>query len=234
MAMVLDKVVPFGRSMDEYIKIFNLTNADLNKKIIGVGDGPASFNAEMTRQSKSVVSVDLLYQFSGDEILQRFNDVVDNIIHQVKATPNDWVWSYHKSPDNLRHNRVKVIEEFISDYDNGKKTNRYIFGELPNLAYRHQEFDIALCSHLLFLYSDHLDYDFHLNSVGEMLRIAEEIRIFPLITLMSKPSQHLDKIIKHYTAKGYNINIEQVEYELQPGGNQMLKITKDANRIQNM
>lgn len=32
MAMILDKVVPFGRSMDEYIKIFNLTNADLNKK----------------------------------------------------------------------------------------------------------------------------------------------------------------------------------------------------------
>ncbi|MBD2516634.1 SAM-dependent methyltransferase [Nostoc sp. FACHB-973] len=234
MAMVLDKVVPFGRSMDEYIKIFNLTNADLNKRIIGVGDGPASFNAEMTPHGKSVVSVDPLYQFSGDEILQRFNEVVDNIINQVKATPNDWVWSYHKSPDDLRHNRVKVIQKFISDYDNGKKTNRYIFGQLPSLAYRNQEFDIALCSHFLFLYSDHLDYDFHLNSVGEMLRIAEEIRIFPLITLMSKPSQHLDKIIKYYTAKGYNINIEQVEYELQPGGNQMLKITKDANRIQNM
>lgn len=39
MAMVLDKVVPFGRSMDEYVKMFNLTNADLNKKIIGIGDG---------------------------------------------------------------------------------------------------------------------------------------------------------------------------------------------------
>ncbi|MFN6536840.1 MAG: SAM-dependent methyltransferase [Nostoc sp. EkiNYC01] len=184
MAMVLDKVVPFGRSMDEYIKIFNLTSADLNKKIIGVGDGPASFNAEMTCQGKSVVSVDPLYQFSSDEILQRFNQVVDNIINQVKATPNDWVWSYHKSPDDLRHNRVKVIQNFISDYDNGKKTNRYIFGQLPSLAYRNQEFDIALCSHLLFLYSDHLDYDFHLNSVGEMLRIAQEVRIFPLITLM--------------------------------------------------
>ncbi len=30
MAMVLDRVVPFGRSMDEYIKIFNLTNTDVN------------------------------------------------------------------------------------------------------------------------------------------------------------------------------------------------------------
>ncbi|BAY96820.1 hypothetical protein NIES37_07570 [Tolypothrix tenuis PCC 7101] len=33
MALVLDKVFPFGRSMDEYVKMFNLTNADLNKKI---------------------------------------------------------------------------------------------------------------------------------------------------------------------------------------------------------
>ncbi|WP_445638217.1 SAM-dependent methyltransferase [Nostoc sp. DSM 114161] len=231
MVMVLDKVVPFGRSMDEYIKMFNLTKADLNKRIIGIGDGPASFNAEMTRQGKSVVSIDPLYQFSGNEILQRFNEVVDNIINQVKATPNDWVWSYHKSPEDLRHNRVKVIQEFLADYDNGKKANRYIFGELPNLAYQNQECDIALCSHLLFLYSDHLDYDFHLNSVGEMLRIAQEIRIFPLIDLMLKPSPHLEKIIKYYADKGYKINIEKVQYELQPGGNQMLKITKNGNII---
>lgn len=37
MAMVLDKVVPFGRSMDEYIKIFNLTDVDLNKKSLELG-----------------------------------------------------------------------------------------------------------------------------------------------------------------------------------------------------
>ncbi|QKQ77487.1 SAM-dependent methyltransferase [Nostoc sp. TCL240-02] len=228
MAMVLDKVVPFGRSMDEYIKIFNLTDVDLNKKILGIGDGPASFNAEMTRQGKSVVSVDPLYQFSGDEILQRFNEVVDNIINQVKATSKDWVWGYHKSPDDLRHNRVKVIREFLSDYENGKKSNRYIVDEFPKLKFKDQEFDIALCSHLLFLYSDHLDYNFHLDSVGEMLRIAKEIRIFPLVTLMWNHSQHLDEIVKHYTSMGYKIDIENVEYELQPGGNKMLKITRDV------
>ncbi|MDZ8050635.1 MAG: SAM-dependent methyltransferase [Aulosira sp. ZfuVER01] len=224
MAMVLDQVVPFGRSMDEYIKIFNLTETDLNKKMIGIGDGPASFNTEMTDKGKSVVSVDPLYQFSGDEILQRFNQVVDNIINQVKATPNDWVWSYHKSPDDLRSNRVKVIQKFIADYDAGKKNHRYQVGELPKLAYPNQAFDLALCSHFLFLYSDHYTYNFHLNSIEEMLRIAKEIRIFPLITLMLKPSPHLDAIIKHYTAKGYNVEIEKVEYELQIGGNQMLRI----------
>ncbi|MEH2148807.1 hypothetical protein [Nostoc sp.] len=122
---------------------------------------------------------------------------------------------------------MKVIQEFLSDYEAGKKSNRYTIGELPKLAFNNQEFDIALCSHLLFLYSDHLDYDFHLYSVGEMLRIAKEVRIFPLITLMWKHSQHLDEIVKYYTSIGYKVDIEMVEYDLQPCGNKMLKITRD-------
>lgn len=229
MAMILEKVVPFGRSMDEYIKMFNLTAVDLNKKIIGIGDGPASFNAEMTRQGHPVVSVDPLYRFSGDEILQRFHEVVDKIINQVEATPNDWVWSYHQSPDDLRANRIKVIQEFIANYEIGKKANRYQIGELPKLAYQNQEFELALCSHFLFLYSDQFDYEFHLNSVIEMLRIAKEIRIFPLITLMLQPSQHLDGIMEYCIAKGYRANIEQVEYELQLSGNSMLKISRNVD-----
>ncbi|QIR38137.1 SAM-dependent methyltransferase [Tolypothrix sp. PCC 7910] len=229
MAMVLDKVVPFGRSMDEYIKMFNLMHTDLNKKIIGIGDGPASFNAEMNHQGKSVISVDPLYQFSEKEILARFNEVVDSIIEQVKATPNDWVWSYHKSPEDLRQNRIKVIEKFIADYEVGKQNNRYIIGELPSLSYQNQEFDIALCSHFLFLYSDHFDYNFHLNSVAEMLRIAKEIRIFPLLTLMLKPSPYLDGVVNHYISQGYSVEIEKVGYELQRGGNMMLKISRKDN-----
>lgn len=226
MAMVLDKVVPFGRSMDEYIKMFNLSVTDLNQKIIGIGDGPASFNAEMTSLGKNVISIDPIYQFSVEEILNRFNAVVDNIIDQVKATPNDWVWGYHKSPDDLRANRVKVIDKFIADYEIGKQNNRYQFAELPKLEYQNQEFDLALCSHFLFLYSEQLNYDFHLNSVMEMLRIANEVRIFPLIDLMLKPSPHLDGVMQYCMNQGFTAEIEKVEYELQLGGNCMLKISK--------
>lgn len=91
MAMKLEKVVPFGRTLDEYVKIFNLSESDLKKRMIGVGDGPASFNAQFTQLGNQVISIDPIYQFSGTEILQRFDEVVDNIIEQVKASPNDWV-----------------------------------------------------------------------------------------------------------------------------------------------
>ena len=38
-------IVPWGRSFDEYLDMFNLSENDLVRNIVGVGDGPASFNA---------------------------------------------------------------------------------------------------------------------------------------------------------------------------------------------
>jgi hypothetical protein len=113
MAMKLDAVVPFGRSLDEYAHMFDLTSAELSQPILGVGDGPASFNAEATQKGAKITSIDPIYTFSGDEILQRFNAVVDGIIHQVKATSEDYVWTYHQSPDHLRQNREQAIQKFL-------------------------------------------------------------------------------------------------------------------------
>lgn len=47
MAVQLDNVFPLGRPLKEYRLVFYLSDEDLNRKIIGVGDGIASFNYEM-------------------------------------------------------------------------------------------------------------------------------------------------------------------------------------------
>lgn len=226
MAMKLEKVVPFGRSLEEYTKIFDLVGLDLNKNILGVGDGPASFNAEATKMGEKVTSIDPIYKFSAAEISARFNEVIDDIINQVKATPNDWVWKYHKSPEDLRKNRIKAIELFLQDYDRGKEEGRYQTQELPNLSFEKDSFDLALCSHFLFLYSEQYNYQFHYDSILEMLRVSKEARIFPLLTLMLEKSPHLDRIIEDFTALGYLTSIVTVEYELQKGGDRMLVIKK--------
>ncbi|PMB20889.1 SAM-dependent methyltransferase [Fischerella thermalis] len=224
MVMKLEKVVPFGRSLDEYVQMFHLTKSDLHKRILGVGDGPASFNAEATKMGVQVTSIDPIYQFSGDEILKKFNEIVDNIIDQVKASPDDWIWSYHTSPENLRWNRVQAINKFISDYEQGKQEKRYQIGELPKLNFQDQEYDLALCSHFLFLYSDHHDYQFHFDAIKEMLRVSQEVRIFPLLTLMLQRSPYLDRITQELQELGYTVSIVRVKYELQKGGNEMLWI----------
>lgn len=224
MAMQLDSVVPFGRSRDEYINMFNLTAADLECSVLGVGDGPASFNAESTPLGSNIISIDPIYQFSGLEIQQRFEAVLDDIIDQVKATPQDWIWSYHSSPENLRHNRTQAMQLFLQDYELGKQQGRYQTAALPTLPFSNQTFELALCSHFLFLYSDHYDGDFHQASIRELLRISTEVRIFPLLTLMLQPSPYIQPIIKACQDGGYIASIETVGYELQKGGNQMLVI----------
>ncbi len=226
MVMKLDKVVPFGRSLKEYRLIFKLSDSDLEKKIIGIGDGPASFNAEMKAIGKHVISLDPLYMFAASEIEGQFYKVVDNIINQVKQTPDDWVWTYHKSPDHLRENRVKALCMFLEDYEAGKIERRYVIGELPKLNIKDQQFDMALCSHFLFLYSDHFDFKFHLAAILEMLRIAREVRIFPLLTLALKKSPHLESLIKELEPEGYKVKTEQVKYEIQKGANEMLRIIR--------
>ena len=225
MVMKLDRVVPFGRSLDEYIKMFDLSPQDLSKKILGVGDGPASFNAEGTKQGYKITSVDPIYQFDGGEIKQRFDAVVDDIIDQIIATPDTWVWGYHQNPQGLKASRIATINKFLEDYNLGKRSGRYLDRKLPDLDFADCSFDLALCSHFLFLYSEQCDCDFHLAAIQEMLRVSQEVRIFPLLTLMQKTSPYLDSVIEHFSKLGYSTAIVKVAYEFQPGANQMLVVS---------
>ena len=226
--MKLESVVPFGRSLDEYRKMFNLTNDDLRLNILGVGDGPASFNAELTAQRGNVISVDPIYAFDAEEIRRRFYAVVDGIMEQVNKTPNDWVWSYHSSPQSLRKNRENVTNVFSEDYSQHHDTGRYIQGSLPTLPFSDNSFELALCSHFLFLYSDLLSYNFHEQSIREMLRVAQEIRVFPLITLMLERSSYIVRLHRVLEGVGYTAEIQKVDYELQKGGNEMLVVKRDG------
>jgi len=226
MGMKLKNVVPLGRSFDEYRLMFNLSRRDRDKRIIGVGDGPASFNAEMHAMGKTVVSVDPIYMFSAKDIKHKFDKVVDNIIEQVRNTPGDWTWSYHMSPDDLKQHRKEALTKFNADFEQGKKEGRYQTGELPSLEFQDRTFDIALCSHFLFLYSEHYDYNFHKASVYEMLRVSEEARIFPLLDLMMNRSPYIEPLTEELERDGFIVKFKKVPYEIQRGGNVMMWIYK--------
>jgi len=83
---------------------------------------------------------------------------------------------------------------FLGGYEAGKKTGRYIEAALPNLPFD-KAFDLALCSHYLFLYSGHVDEASHINAMLELCRVAQEIRVYPLVSLDGSKSMHLDAVI---------------------------------------
>ena len=227
MTVILENVVPLGRSLSEYRQMFGLSEDDLDKSIIGVGDGVASFNSEMKEMGKNVLSVDPLYEFEGDEIRKRFYEVIDGVVEQLRSTKEDYNWNFFKDTDEYKQHRIITTEKFVSDFESGKREGRYKFGELPNLEFEDKSFDIALCSFFLFFYSEQLSYDFHLASVRELVRVAKEVRIHPLIDLAVNRSVHLDPVISEIEKDGYKLEIKEVEYDMQPNGNIMLRIVKN-------
>ena len=77
----------------------------------------------------------------------------------------------------------------------------------------------------LFLYSQHFSADFHVQATKELLRVASEVRIFPLLELGLGPSRHLDTVVGELENSGYVVSIKQVDYEVQEGGDKMLVVT---------
>src|SRR3954468_18433707 len=99
--MQLSEIIPWGRSYEEYAAMFALSTSDRGKRILGCGDGPASFNAELTSTGGQVVSVDPIYELTCQVIADRFEAAAPGIIGQVRKTLSNWVWAFHTSPDAL-------------------------------------------------------------------------------------------------------------------------------------
>jgi SAM-dependent methyltransferase len=222
--MKLEEVVPWGRSLTEYQLMFDLSERDLNSKILGCGDGPASFNAEMTELGNSVVSIDPIYQFSAAQIEQRVRATYEPVISQVKQNSDRYIWQNFRDADELGAARMNAMAAFLLDYESGKVAGRYLFQSLPSLAFADAQFDLCLCSHLLFLYSEQLSLDFHIAAIDELLRVANEVRIFPLLKLDGELSPYLEVVMAELANKGFSVQVKSVAYEFQKGGDRMLSI----------
>lgn len=225
MPFELKDVVPWGRTFEEYCSMFSLSKNDLNLQILGCSDGPAGFNATMKQLGKKCISIDPLYQFTKGEIQNRIDKSFDEVLGQVRKNKTEFVWSTIETVEELGNIRKKAMEQFMADFETGKSEGRYVTGELPQFNLTDNQFDLALCSHFLFLYSEQFSIKFHIDSIVELCRVAREVRIFPLLELGSKQSRHLDKTCTILEGKGYQTIIKTVDYEFQKGGNQLLKIT---------
>lgn len=110
--MKLEEVVPWGRTLAEYRSMFSLSDPDLNIKILGCGDGPASFNAEMTKLGHSVVSIDPVYQFSAEQIEQRVRATYEPVISQMKKNSSHYIWKNFRDADELGKARLDAMKIF--------------------------------------------------------------------------------------------------------------------------
>jgi hypothetical protein len=205
MAPSLNEAAHWGRNLDEYCAMFALSQTDRQLSILGVGDGPASFNVEGTAQGMRIVSVDPLYEIRASEIRER-----------IGTTAGD-------APA-----RLTAMEQFIADYDLGIAQGRYVTGSVTGLPFHDHSYDLALCSHLLFLYSETHNLAFHLQALQELTRVAEEVRVYPLLEMGAAESRHLRAVMMALPRMGLRAGKIRVSCEFQRGGNEMLRIVRTA------
>ena len=226
MELRLEQVVPWGRCAWEYAAMFALTPQDRDKRLLDCAGGPSSFTAELSAQGWSVTACDPLYQFSAAQIRRQIAATSPRMAALTEASTDRFRWDVYGSPQQVVHLRLDTMQRFLDDYPAGCARGRYVVGALPSLPFHAQSFDLALCSHLLFTYSEQFTAAFHVASLLELARVAREVRIFPLVTaFLGDISPHLTEVLEDLQAHGCAVKVRPVAYEFQKGGNQMLYVS---------
>jgi hypothetical protein len=234
MNMKVDDIIPWGRSFEEYRLMFALTGDDLAGTTLGCGDGPASFASEATALGHRVVSCDPIYGFPAAEIERRVRECYDTVISQVKRDPDAFVWTRFRDADHLGECRLAAMRRFLADFEHGKREGRYVAASLPELPFADGQFTLAVVSHLLFLYSERLGLDFHVAAFEELLRVAGEVRVFPLLGLDRKWSPHVEPVGDHLRRVGFEAEVVAVDYVFQKAddhaGGRMVRVRRQSRR----
>jgi hypothetical protein len=224
--MHLDQIVPIGRSGADYRAMFALERCDRGRRLLGCGDGPAAFNADWTGEGGQVVSLDPLYGRRAAAIRQRIAETFPDVVRRMKAEPGRFALKAGDTIDALASRRWQAMQRFLADLVHGSREGRYVAGALPRLPFADGAFDLALCSHLLFLHEAQLSQAFHLQALRELLRVAGEVRAFPLVNLNAQPSTYLAATCAALAADGVTSELVNVDYEVQHGARHMLRLVR--------
>lgn len=221
----LDGIVPWGRRLDEYSAFFALKDILPRARILDIGGGPSSFACEAAQLGFDVHAVDPIYACEGRVIRERFDATAPAMRTGLWSAAYRFKWKYYGSEEQIYRRRLEALNLFLGDFE-GAGRERYLSGALPDLPFGDRAFDLALISHLLFLYGDELDGDFHILALREAMRVADEVRVFPLVNLDGRPSSHLPDVMRALADDGFEVGTELVDFEFQLGATRMLRVRR--------
>lgn len=221
----LEGVAPWGRRLDEYRAFFALDDVAPGASILDAGGGPASFAAEASEAGYNVTAADPIYALDGETIRRRFEETAVAMRAGMRVASYRFNWNFYGSEERVHRRRREALDLFLTDFAR-RGERRYVPASLPDLPFADDAFALALSSHFLFLYGDELDGAFHIAAIRELLRVAEEVRIFPLLNLDGRPSSHLPVVIRDLEKDGFEPELVPVPFEFQIGATRMLRIRR--------
>jgi len=228
--LVLDKVVLLGRTFEEYTRYFALEPAFLTgKSVLDVAAGVSSFCAEANEKGLNVTAFDLIYKLPADDIQARCEPDLDHVLKSIDGLKT-YRWEFYKSPERLRGFRERAYKTFLADY-RLHRGRRYVGGSLPRLPFDDGQLDLTLVSYLLFVYEDQLDYEFHKQSLVEIMRVTRgEARFYPLVSFEARRCRYVEQLRKDPDLRHLVFEEVTTDFEFLVGSNNFLRVRHGADR----
>ena len=192
-----DNVVFFGRNGRRMSKLFELDELSIHYRakcgydlrVLDCPGGPSSLTHRLRKLGAKPTALDPMYPLSApsESDLDRLRDLADRDMRIVR----DKVAAATKKPVDFEKlmvvQRLQALDPFLEDIE--KHPESYVKGSLPSLPFENDSFDVACCGHLLFAYSppphgvllgSRMDLEWHRRAVLELLRVAKDVRIYPI------------------------------------------------------
>lgn len=220
----LEKVVLLGRTFGEYLQFFALTEPELTgKSILDVASGVSSFTAEARERGLEVSAADPIYALAPEEISGRAEPDLDLISNSIGKVPA-YTWRCYRSVDEMRGFRERAVTRFLKDYPTGREKH-YFPSLLPNLPFADRQFDLTLVSYFLFVYQEQFSYEFHRDSVLELMRVTRgEARIYPTVTFEAEKSEYIPRLREDVAMRHLEFSEVATDFEFLAGSNSYLRV----------
>jgi ubiquinone/menaquinone biosynthesis C-methylase UbiE len=221
----IDRVFLLGRTFEEYRRYFLLEPAALvGKRVLDVAGGVSSFCAEANQLGINVSSFDPIYSLPPEKIRERSEPDLESVYRVIGSVPT-YRWDYYKNPEYMRELRKRASTIFLEDYKTHPE--RYVAGELPRLSFADGEFDVTLVSYFLFAYQDQLGYEFHRQSMLEIMRVTRgEARIYPTVTFEAQPSEYIPMLQADPVLERFAFTEIKTNFEFLVNSNSFLRVTR--------
>ena len=226
----LGEVLVSARSFAEYAAMLDLSDADLAGRVLDCPGGAAGFTATALQQGIDATAVDPAYAGGPAELAalaERAGQEAHRGHQHVLRDVEQYLWSFFTDPGDHLHQRLATTEVFAAGV--AARPERYVPAALPHLPFADAAFDLTLCSHLLFAYDDRFDVAWHLAALVELARVADQVRVFPLLSHVDGARYpHLGELRAELARRGITSQVQQVAYEFQRGGDEMLVLHSPA------
>ena len=217
-----------SRGFDEYVRMFDLSEGELTAgEIVDVAAGGSSFTADASDRGLKARAVDPRYAAERVPLIQEAAEEIEVSAGKLANLRDRYDWTFYGSLERHREMRFQSLRRFATHIHSDSGRFCYSEGRLPSLPFGDDLFSLVLCSHFLFLYEEQFDYEFHLQSVLEMMRVCKPggvIRIYPVMSLRFERYTHLEKLLEAINGHGGETELFRTKLSFIPGSEYGLRI----------